>query len=525
MLRVAVVVLIPDDPDNLLADVIDPHVTLVNLPDDPDPSEAPLDAVAEIATWGPPLTATVTGTVVLGAEDDGTRAVALLLDGDDLLIMRDIVVEQLGPTDVDDRFAGWVPHLTVGYAAGPDETAALVEDASRFLDRTITFGAIGVWNGEAHFDQPFTGVDVLDDVPDPDDREVAPPVDDVGEFAQPPKKKGPGVRLDPETGQFLPADESGGVPIGQGRPKVTKGKNPYERGPGEAPNSRYIPGPGEGDGAKGTPPPADLPVVNVNATLPKGRGPMEEDDPSIPDTSPSGAKIVDFMPGPDGGVMVYEDGTVYDAKGWQPGRPAAVRDDDPTVPLDGPGAAPAPKAGPAPAPAKKTAPPARKPTQRKPPPPPPKPSNPRVTINRRPSTPARKPTAPTKGVPRGGGPRRFAHRPRPPLEANVKGSKGPFPKGGARGAPEKTAKVRAQGGGGPGGRNPTSPGREVAPSGEVSYPTASGGKISRAEAAKRMYGVGSPQHNKALIEDSKKREAERRKRAKAAKRRPVITQD
>lgn len=52
----------------------------------------------------------------------------------------------------------------------------------------------------------------------------------------------------------------------------------------------------------------------------EGAEKLEEDDPKIPTKSRSGAKIKDFT---SDGVMIYEDGSVYDSKGWQPAKKKA----------------------------------------------------------------------------------------------------------------------------------------------------------------------------------------------------------
>ena len=90
-----------------------------------------------------------------------------------------------------------------------------------------------------------------------------------------------------------------------------KGKNPYRRGKGKG-GGQFTSKEHSGE---------STPAETTDPNKPRGK-PLQEDDPSIPKRSPGGAKIKDFR----NGMMIYEDGTRYDAQGWRNAKGQALDD-------------------------------------------------------------------------------------------------------------------------------------------------------------------------------------------------------
>jgi hypothetical protein len=93
--------------------------------------------------------------------------------------------------------------------------------------------------------------------------------------------------------------------------KSKDGKNPYRRGKGKG-GGQFTSKEHSGE---------STPAETTDPNKPRGK-PLQEDDPSIPKRSPGGAKIKDFR----NGMMIYADGTRYDAQGWRNAKGQALDD-------------------------------------------------------------------------------------------------------------------------------------------------------------------------------------------------------
>ena len=119
------------------------HVTLIWLGDaadfDPQPIKDSMGAYAASFS-GEPLTDTVSGTAVLGAD----KANVLLLDAKHLTQIRMGLLDMDAVEDRHDaieQFPAWIPHLTLSYPADGEQAAPVVPP------ETVTFDRIALWHG------------------------------------------------------------------------------------------------------------------------------------------------------------------------------------------------------------------------------------------------------------------------------------------------------------------------------------------------------------------------------------------
>jgi hypothetical protein len=90
-----------------------------------------------------------TALAVLRPSEDGVRAVVAMFDAEDLLLVRDVLIEQLRSVELpEDRFAGYVPQMVVGYAANDDELATIMRSAQMLVGELFEFSSIGVFGVE-----------------------------------------------------------------------------------------------------------------------------------------------------------------------------------------------------------------------------------------------------------------------------------------------------------------------------------------------------------------------------------------
>lgn len=93
--------------------------------------------------------------------------------------------------------------------------------------------------------------------------------------------------------------------------KQAKGYNPYRKKKGEKGGGQFA--------SKG-----DSGAERTDPDKPRDGAPMIQED-EVPATSPKGAKLEDFR-GPPPGMAVYEDGSIYDGKGWRNSKGEALDD-------------------------------------------------------------------------------------------------------------------------------------------------------------------------------------------------------
>jgi hypothetical protein len=153
------VALLPASPDTLTVAGGDPpeelHLTLrflgeAALLDDPTRT-AILERVASVAGMGPPIDVVGSGLVIMGEDDQGQPATAVLCENEDIVFVRDLVDDVLDDLAVaDDTHPVFIPHLTLGY--GLDPTAADVVTRST---APITFDRLVVAFGEDRTEYPL----------------------------------------------------------------------------------------------------------------------------------------------------------------------------------------------------------------------------------------------------------------------------------------------------------------------------------------------------------------------------------
>jgi hypothetical protein len=175
----AIVAFLPADPGALVVDGGDPadqlHVTCIYLTDDAttldDAALKAIDeALAEIATVGPPIVCDVAAVATFRPGEDGTSATALVLEAEDLTLAHDMVDDVMDPyADGTDAYPQWIPHLTLGYAL-PADTGLDELGRQVVLDRLALFVA-----GEVT-EYPLTGGGPGEDVNTPPDAADAAPV-------------------------------------------------------------------------------------------------------------------------------------------------------------------------------------------------------------------------------------------------------------------------------------------------------------------------------------------------------------
>ena len=112
------------------------------------------------------------------------------------------------------------------------------------------------------------------------------------------KSKGPSSQEDIVTQAQKNKREGKKWDTGQATYKESKGYNPYRKKKGEKGGGQFT---------------TKEAAQTTNPDAARDGAELEEDDKRIPDKSPGGAEIDDFRDG----MMIYKDGTRYDAQGWR----------------------------------------------------------------------------------------------------------------------------------------------------------------------------------------------------------------
>ncbi len=151
------VALVPDDPDQLTVageDALpadDLHVTLTfhgkiqDLSDD-DQSNILAKTRSVCDSIGRSFTTSTDGVVVMGKNDDGVPATALLIQSDEIVELYEALAEAL---DYESDYPTFIPHMTTGYGVP-------VEDAEAHVDQKISFSKVVVKFGEDVHTIPLT---------------------------------------------------------------------------------------------------------------------------------------------------------------------------------------------------------------------------------------------------------------------------------------------------------------------------------------------------------------------------------
>jgi 2'-5' RNA ligase len=174
----AMVALIPAAPDALSAEGGDPadelHITMLYLGDADEFSPRQQPAVHETATLiagmvGRTIPVKVSGIAEFGPSDDGDIAVVLVLESPILGPLHDVIEETLHAEGVDNASThpGFIPHLTLGYAApDSDELEAFRDDARALVGTEIMFNRLRVVFADDAVDHQLGGVPVSDALAD-----------------------------------------------------------------------------------------------------------------------------------------------------------------------------------------------------------------------------------------------------------------------------------------------------------------------------------------------------------------------
>lgn len=146
------VAFVPDDPDSLAVEdegalpPEDLHITLCYLGKVQDLSTFDKTRILSTARRvceevGHTFSTNADGVVVMGQNDEGVPATALLVQSDDIVEMYDAMSEAL---NFKSRFPSFIPHMTTGYGVP-------VEKAKERLGTTITFSKVIVkFGGDVH---------------------------------------------------------------------------------------------------------------------------------------------------------------------------------------------------------------------------------------------------------------------------------------------------------------------------------------------------------------------------------------
>lgn len=169
------VALVPDDPEQLavegeealLAD--DLHITLCYFGKVGDLTDADQERILSetkrvVDATGQPFTTSADGVVVMGKNDDGVPATALLIQSDEIVALYDAMAEAL---DYQSNYPSYIPHMTMGYGTP-------VEDAQNRIGQPITFNKVIVKFGDVVHEVPLAstlvaasdGANVIDQVID-----------------------------------------------------------------------------------------------------------------------------------------------------------------------------------------------------------------------------------------------------------------------------------------------------------------------------------------------------------------------
>ena len=187
------VALVPDEPGALALDssgalpADDLHVTLCmfgkvqDLSDD-DKTRILEDTRRTIDEIGHSFSTNTDGVVVMGENDEGDPATALLVQSEDIVALYDALSEAL---NYQSPFPSFIPHMTTGYGVP-------VEDAERLVGQTVKFNKVVVKFGDEVHEVPLTAAitadgTVIDRVVDSLGRmwdEGLHPRDDKGQFIE-----------------------------------------------------------------------------------------------------------------------------------------------------------------------------------------------------------------------------------------------------------------------------------------------------------------------------------------------------
>lgn len=151
------VALIPDAPEDLALDhsealsADDLHITLCFLGKVQDLSAADKTAIlaktrSVCDSVGHSFIANPDGVVVMGSNDDGVPAIALLVQSDDIVNLYDAMAEAL---EYQSKFPSFIPHMTAGYGVP-------VEAVQEKLGQSVAFSNVVVKFGDARHVIPLT---------------------------------------------------------------------------------------------------------------------------------------------------------------------------------------------------------------------------------------------------------------------------------------------------------------------------------------------------------------------------------
>lgn len=151
------VALVPDDPEQLVVEgedalpADDLHVTLCFLGKIQDLSDADQSRILSETqrvcdSVGRSFSASADGVVVMGKNDEGVPATALLAQSDDIVNLYEALAEAL---DYTSDYPTFIPHITLGYGTA-------VEDAEDKVGQTISFSNVLVKFGDTKHVIPLT---------------------------------------------------------------------------------------------------------------------------------------------------------------------------------------------------------------------------------------------------------------------------------------------------------------------------------------------------------------------------------
>lgn len=142
------VALVPDNPDQLAVEhaealpADDLHITLCYLGKSQNLSNADKSKILAKAnnvfnTVGHAFSASADGVVVMGQNDDGVPATALLVQSDDIVALYDAVASAL---DFRSKFPSFIPHMTLGYGVPVEDVEDKIGTPISFSNAIVKFG-------------------------------------------------------------------------------------------------------------------------------------------------------------------------------------------------------------------------------------------------------------------------------------------------------------------------------------------------------------------------------------------------
>lgn len=173
----SMVALMPANPESLTVENGDRseslHVT-IRFMGEADALSAPqrmaiTDEVEAVAAGTGPIEATVSGIVIMGSDDSGQPATALLLESQELMELCEELCDELDATipDASEHAEGsnWIAHLTLGYGLDPN-----AEDVRALVGTTLTLDRLAVHFADEITEYPLVAPedDVLDDITESD---------------------------------------------------------------------------------------------------------------------------------------------------------------------------------------------------------------------------------------------------------------------------------------------------------------------------------------------------------------------